>query len=597
MDSSWDLIRLIWASFLTILVAVGQLAFHYHLALLVFVLLSSLALAQFGTRNVVKWPLVVIIMSLIFAELGAYVLIRLLVHGFEAFFYTSKAQNLRKQMQKSTIYEDWLKVAHRLDRLKGLDKWLRDSSSDSRYNWSLIQSLAQQMRFHRTKGEPEKILQVFSQCTRKNLGGIWKEKLYSVSHTGRTKDAVHAFVEEVEKSMQWLGDHSPKLSSEMLGHTIKFMTRVQKSYGKTGLFLSGGASNGNYHWGIIDALLKQDCFPEYLSGTSAGAVVVSLLGTRTDEELKSILNTGELVQRLTCFDEDAFTCLSRLYKSGSLFSRKQWVEKIKWFTQGDTTFQEAFERTGRVININVSEAGEHGQPVMLNHDTTPNVVIFSAVIASAAMSIFVKPQQLLVKRADGKVVPRHAKSVEQFVDGCFQRDVPIREMSELYNIRFSIVSQVNPHMVPFHFRGQGEAGAPSRWRRRTGGWRGGFLLSAFEMMLKIDMKKNLLILDRLGLVNEDNIGATSLFLQNFDGDITLVPPIRAMDYFKLISDPGADLKRYCQVGSRITWKKLPMLKLRLAIERAVERCIESLKKEAKCRQLKTEDSKSLDETI
>jgi len=588
----WEDIRTIWISVLNIMGAVVNIAAHLKFVFIVSLLLWSGALALFGTRNVVKWPVVFVLGVIILMELSMYIMIRLLVHGFERCCYTSKARGLRDQMStEPTTYEHWLKLGEELDSVKKLDSWRKDSKSDSRYNWSLIERLASQLREHRNSEEARKLLQVFAQCTRKNLGGIWKEKLYSVSYTGKTKDAVHGFADELEQSLDWLAKAASTMSDNSLMHTIRFMTRVKKAYGEVGLFLSGGASNGNYHWGVIRALLDQGHLPRYLSGTSAGAVVASLIGTRTDEELRSLLVPEVLSQKLTCFDETWVKCLSRYAQFGCLFSKYKWINKIKWFTKGDTTFQEAYERTGRVININVSEPGEHGQPVMLNHDTCPDVVIYSAVIASAAMKNFVKPQALLVKRPDGSLAPRQYRTIEKFVDGCFQRDLPVRELSEMYNIRFSVVSQVGPHAVPFHFRNQGEAGMPSRWRRSTGGWRGGFLLSACEMILKTEMRKNLIILNRLGLVNQDNIGATSLFLQTFEGDITIVPPVYLWDYYKLISDPGKDLERYFNIGQRLTWKKLPMLSLRMQIGAAVTRCLDALL--AKGRERKVSDEVDL----
>uniref|UniRef100_A0A7S0H3D7 PNPLA domain-containing protein n=1 Tax=Amorphochlora amoebiformis TaxID=1561963 RepID=A0A7S0H3D7_9EUKA len=567
----------ICSAMIDINMAVASIVFEYNMLFVVLLLASSSALAVFGTRRVIKWPIVFILMGVVGSELLLYVVIRVVVHLFEYYFYTFSARDLREQMSKTTRYKEWLALGEALDRMKKVDEWRKDSSSDSRYNWALIKTLAEQLHKYRVDGNPEKLLQVFSQCTRKNLGGIWKEKLYSVSHTGRSKDAVHAFADELVLSMKWLAVHGKKMERDNLKHTVKFMKRVNRVYGEVGLFLSGGSSNGNYHWGVIRALLDQKILPRYISGTSAGAVVVSLLGTRTDKELLVDMSPAVLKRQLKCFSESWVEVLNRLRKKGHLFSRRNWIEKIKWFSNGPTTFREAYERTGRVININVSEAGEHGHPVMLNHDTAPDVVIYSAVIASAAMTIFVKPCQLLVKGKDGKLSERHCRS--QFVDGCFQKDLPLREMSELYNIRFSLVSQVSPHVVPFHFKSQGESGMPSRWRKSTGNFRGGFLLSALEMMLKTDMRKNLIILDRLGLVNKDNIGATGLFLQKFEGDITLVPSLNVRDYVKLISDPGEELDRYYDEGKRLIWKKMPVLKMRMNIGEAIENCLRTLERE------------------
>jgi predicted acylesterase/phospholipase RssA len=58
-------------------------------------------------------------------------------------------------------------------------------------------------------------------------------------------------------------------------HALKteFFRDARRAFGQTALCLSGGASLGNYHWGVIKALLDTAMLPQVISGTSAGAVV------------------------------------------------------------------------------------------------------------------------------------------------------------------------------------------------------------------------------------------------------------------------------------------------------------------------------------
>lgn len=53
----------------------------------------------------------------------------------------------------------------------------------------------------------------------------------------------------------------------------------------------------------------------------------------------------------------------------------------------------------------------------------------------------------------------------------------------------AIVSQVNPHVHLFFFASRGSAGKPVAHRKGKG-WRGGFLLSAAEQFLKLELTKN-----------------------------------------------------------------------------------------------------------
>jgi predicted acylesterase/phospholipase RssA len=79
---------------------------------------------------------------------------------------------------------------------------------------------------------------------------------------------------------------------------------------------------------------------------------------------------------------------------------------------GQVTFQEAFDRTGRILNIPVkqhdptSDASHilgFAPPRLLNYLTAPHVLVWSASRASCAVPGIYKPSPLLVRAADGSV--------------------------------------------------------------------------------------------------------------------------------------------------------------------------------------------------
>jgi|TARA_B110000971_G_scaffold146825_1_gene149955 TAG lipase/steryl ester hydrolase/phospholipase A2/LPA acyltransferase len=65
---------------------------------------------------------------------------------------------------------------------------------------------------------------------------------------------------------------------------------------------------------------------------------------------------------------------------------------------GDTTFAEAFHISKRAVSIQVSVGSGHG--FVLNHFTSPTVVVRTAVNASCALPGLMEPFELLAK--DGK---------------------------------------------------------------------------------------------------------------------------------------------------------------------------------------------------
>jgi predicted acylesterase/phospholipase RssA len=51
---------------------------------------------------------------------------------------------------------------------------------------------------------------------------------------------------------------------------------------------------------------------------------------------------------------------------------------------GDFTFAEAYKKTGRIINITISDAKGYEGHRVLNHITAPNVLIWSAALSSCS---------------------------------------------------------------------------------------------------------------------------------------------------------------------------------------------------------------------
>ena len=116
---------------------------------------------------------------------------------------------------------------------------------------------------------------------------------------------------------------------------------------------------------------------------------------------------------------------------------------------GDLTFKEAFEKTDFILNITVTGSTSHDQSRVLNYLTAPNVVIWSACGASCAIPNFYGSFQILVKNHDGSFKP-WIPFGKKYIDGSIDCDIPLQKISELFNVSFVIVSQVNPFVLPFH---------------------------------------------------------------------------------------------------------------------------------------------------
>jgi TAG lipase/steryl ester hydrolase/phospholipase A2/LPA acyltransferase len=160
------------------------------------------------------------------------------------------------------------------------------------------------------------------------------------------------------------------------------------------------------------------------------------------------------------------------------------------------TFQEAFDRTGRIINIIVAPLNMYDPPRLLNYLTAPHVCVWSAAAASCAIPGVFDPINLIVKEPNGAYRPENewtrtgkhiifvpfprfihyfllffllrlacfachlllcvalalfdneeakAAKMASYSDGSIENDLPMEQLSELFNVNHFIVSQVNPH--------------------------------------------------------------------------------------------------------------------------------------------------------
>jgi hypothetical protein len=155
-------------------------------------------------------------------------------------------------------------------------------------------------------------------------------------------------------------------------------------------------------------------------------------------------------------------------------------------------------------------------------------------------------------------------------DGSLRTDIPLKSLNLHFNVNFSIVSQVNPHINLFFFSPRGSPGRPVTHRRGRG-WRGGFLGSSIETSIKLDLQKYLKILRHLELLPRP-LGQdwSEIWLQRFSGTITLWPKSVLSDFWHILSDPSpARLERMLQVGENSAWPKIKFVDNRMRIEKKI----------------------------
>ena len=163
---------------------------------------------------------------------------------------------------------------------------------------------------------------------------------------------------------------------------LKFFSQTSHSYGQTALLLSGGATLGVYHIGIVKVLKEQNLLPKIICGSSAGSIFAALIACRKYDEIEDLFNPYGI--EYECFEYKEKTeamKIARFLKDGILLDMKH-LQKFLQKYLGDLTFEEAYERTGWILNVSVSSIHNRDVARLLNYVTSPNVLIWSAVSAS-----------------------------------------------------------------------------------------------------------------------------------------------------------------------------------------------------------------------
>ncbi|GAA5983516.1 hypothetical protein JCM5350_000258 [Sporobolomyces pararoseus] len=512
-----------------------------------------------------RWPLLGLIFTIIVLEFLGYLLVRQTVNLIEWLSaWRGERGKLRNELRNAKTFEEWKSRALALDSHLGLTNW-KQSPPNAYYDAPLVRKVLKTLKELRDKQDVEGICAVLHLVLKSNFAGTESFRLYSETYYG-TKNLVQDFIDQVTESLIFVRSLPPSILST--SEKLDFFKSCSKNLGSSALCLSGGASFGYYHFGVIRALLDQGLLPRVVTGTSAGALVAAFICCRTDQEISQLL-TPELADRITACSESTLTWLKRVWKTGARFDTIEWAKKASWFTLGSMTFREAFERTGRILNVSVIPYDTHSPTKLLNYINAPDCVIYTAVIASAAVPGIINPVVLLRKDKQGKLHPWEFQGRHK--DGSLRVDIPLHALNLLYNVNFSLVSQVNPHVHLFAFSPRGAPGRPVSHRSGKG-WRGGFLLSAAEQYLKIELMKNFRVIRDLELLPEwGGQNWSMVFLQKFEGSVTIWPKSRLKDWFRILTDPDRnELERMIRVGQMVTWPKIKMIENRLKIERQID---------------------------
>ncbi len=459
-------------------------------------------------------------------------------------------------MAAAGSYEEWREAAIAHDEKSGVIRW-KTSDESKHFDHKSIRRRLERLRKLRAKKDYPGILFALNEGIHGNIDGMGRRALYGKAKFG-TKQLITDYIWEVADALELLaGDGGKDIPVPEL---LDFFHRARHCYGCTAFMMSGAGSLLFFHVGVVKAMWLEGILPDLMSGSSGGAIVGALVSTQSEDSLENIFDPENLVHEIER-DQGLLRHLT-VFKPevASVDDLRAAMERLI----PDLTFQEAFEKTGRHLNISIAAAEKHQTSRLLNSITTPNVFVREAVMASAAVPGFFPPVALAAKNSRGK---RQAYlPSRKWVDGSVSDDLPAKRLSRIYGANHFVVSQVNPHVFPFVTDSRRKAGFYSTIKSASGRtareW-----LNASAALLEKPLSWNPTI-NRL-----TNVGL-SIINQDYVGDINILPDMRLFNPLRLLAHRSIEeIVQLIDMGERATWPKIEMIRIQTKIGRTLDRII------------------------
>jgi len=274
----------------------------------------------------------------------------------------------------------------------------RQNPTSKYYDYRLIYERLQSIIAAREQGDILQLVNLLRSGLVRNLGNISAPRLFNRAFAG-TKLLIEDYITQVAQAIVDVTSLPTSPGSE--GNVVipgfssqaklDLLHDTRQAFGRSTLVLQGGAIFGLCHLGVVKALFARGLLPRIITGTATGALIAALVGIHTEDELPKFLR-GESI------DLSAFAGKRKkiIRENGRSSSMDGWWDTLtrrtgRWFRQGyfldvtvleecvranvgDLTFEEAYTRTKRVLNITVATTGRGGVPNLLNYLTAPNVV-------------------------------------------------------------------------------------------------------------------------------------------------------------------------------------------------------------------------------
>lgn len=204
-------------------------------------------------------------------------------------------------------------------------------------------------------------------------------------------------------------------------------------------------------------------------------------------------------------------------------------------------------------------------------------------MASSSLPGVFESNRLLVKDADGTVRYECAEGAH-FSDGSMEQDLPMQQLSEMFNVNHFIISQANPHAVIL----ASYSHLKSIWSTPLTG-----LVNSILIFLKNQCRSWLShVVEMVGgrryapqHATARTIGA-QFFVQEYEGrdcDVSLIPWLGHRGLISALMhalyNPSEDeFRQWIEAAQRETWKQIPAIRSHVAEEITLDQCVQRLRK-------------------
>ncbi|MEW4466655.1 DUF3336 domain-containing protein [Parasphingorhabdus sp. JC815] len=469
---------------------------------------------------------------------------------------------MEKAMAQAENYSDWSDAAAAHDRSTGVDEWKASDESKHFDHISIRRRLKRLSKFRKTQNNAG-LLYALNEGIHGNMDGMGNGRLHQKAKFG-TKQLIQDYVDAIVDALEYLA--SDKVDDILFEEKLDFFRRAQHCYGRSAFLMSGSGAFLYFHMGVVKALWSEGLLPQIMSGSSGGSVVGALISTHVDEEIPSFFAPENLVS-----DHAEDILASRglgLLGEGALGGAKRLkIEEIRSRINNlipDLTFQEAYELTGRHLNVSVAPAEKHQTSRLLNAIASPNVYIREAVMASCAVPGVYPPVTLAAKDHKGARKPYLPN--RKWVDGSVTHDLPSKRLARLYGVNHHIVSQANPLITPFATDVKQQRNPVTAIRNATTSTMKAWLNANIEIM-----QRPLSYFPRLNSIANMTL---SVINQDYTGDINIIRPTMFWSPAKILSNLSVEeIAELIQLGERTTWPKIEMVRTQSKISQTLERIL------------------------